>query len=141
VRGTVEVSADPGAAAAELLSQAAASHGHIALTGGSTPARAYELAAQAGGDWSHATLWFGDDRCVPPDDERSNYGMAKATLLDRLPEPHPTVHRIEGERGPQEGADDYEAKLRDTFGAGMPSLDLVLLGRPHRLAVPWQARA
>lgn len=124
----MQVLNDPSGAAAQLLAQTAGAHGHIALTGGSTPGRAYEIAAQAGADWSHATLWFGDDRCVAPDDERSNYRMAKATLLDRLADPGPTVHRIEGERGPQAGADDYEAKLRDAFGAGMPSLDLVLLG-------------
>jgi 6-phosphogluconolactonase len=65
---------------------------------------------------------------VPPEDERSNYCMAKAALLDRIPGSAPTVHRMAGELGPDRGADDYEARLRETFGAGTPSLDLILLG-------------
>jgi 6-phosphogluconolactonase len=54
--------------------------------------------------------------------------MAKAALLDRVAGPAPQVQRMEGERGPQDGADDYERKLHGVFGAGMPELDLVLLG-------------
>lgn len=126
----IQVIDDPGAAAAELLVAAAGGGEHIALTGGSTPQAAYERAAQAQGvDWGGATLWFGDDRCVAPDDDRSNYGMAKAALLDRIEGAAPAVRRIEGEVGPHEGADRYEQALRETFGAaGVPSLDLVLLG-------------
>ena len=81
-------------------------------------------------DWSGATLWFGDERCVPPDDELSNYGMAKEALLDRLPDSaagSPTVRRG-WPRGPHAGADDYERELRETLGEEMPRLDLVLLG-------------
>jgi 6-phosphogluconolactonase len=124
----IQVLDDPGSAAAERLVQCAGRGTHIALTGGSTPRAAYEQAAQAGIDWSQATMWFGDERCVPPDDERSNYRMAKEALLDRISGPAPTVHRIEGERGPDEGAQDYKRKLHEVFGAGMPELDLVLLG-------------
>ena len=68
---------DPAAEAAERLAAAADAGGHIALAGGSTPRRAYEQAAELEADWSHATLWFGDERCVPPDHEHSNYGMAR----------------------------------------------------------------
>jgi 6-phosphogluconolactonase len=124
----VRVLDDPAEAAADLLARHAAAGHHIALTGGSTPRAAYERAAAADLDWSGATLWFGDERCVPPDDELSNYAMAKAALLDRIPGPPPTVERVACERGPDRGADDYEARLRETFGAGTPSLDLVLLG-------------
>ncbi len=59
---------DPAAVVADLLVEAAAAGRHIVLTGGSTPRRAYELAAAAGADWSGATVWFGDERCVAPDD-------------------------------------------------------------------------
>jgi 6-phosphogluconolactonase len=122
---------DPAAECAERLAAAAAAGAHIALTGGSTPRVAYEKAAELGADWSGATLWFGDERCVPPDDELSNYAMAKAALLDRLPpegEGGPAVKRMLGERGPHAGADDYERELRETLGEETPRLDLVLLG-------------
>lgn len=119
---------DPSEAAAELLARHAAAGGHVALTGGSTPRAAYERAAAMDLDWGGATLWFGDERCVGPDDERSNYGMAKAALLDRISGPAPDVHRIAGELGPDRGADDYEAQLHGAFGDGTPSLHLVLLG-------------
>jgi 6-phosphogluconolactonase len=124
----VRVFDDPAEAASDLLGRHVATGGHIALTGGSTPRPAYERAAAMDVDWSAATLWFGDERCVPPDDERSNYAMAKAALLDRIPDPGPAVHRIAGELGPDRGADDYEAQLREALGEGSPSLDLVLLG-------------
>jgi 6-phosphogluconolactonase len=124
----VKVLDDPGSAAAQRLLECVQSGAHIALTGGSTPKAAYTNAAEAGIDWSQATLWFGDERCVAPDDERSNYRMAKEALLDRISGPPPTVQRIGGERGPREGADDYERQLHEVFGAGMPELDLVLLG-------------
>ena len=122
---------DPARECAGRLAAAAAAGAHIALTGGSTPRAAYERAAAMGADWSRATLWWGDERCVPPDDELSNYGMAKAALLDRIPaegEGGPTVKRIRGEQGPNAGADDYERELRETLGEELPRLDLVLLG-------------
>ncbi|MFL5912638.1 MAG: 6-phosphogluconolactonase [Gaiellaceae bacterium] len=121
---------DPAAEVAERLARAAEAGAHIALTGGSTPAKAYERAASLGADWSGATLWWGDERCVPPEDELSNYAMAKAALLDRLPSGPggPTVKRMKGEAGPHAGADDYERELRETFGEEIPRLDWVLLG-------------
>lgn len=119
---------DPAPRAAELLAAAAEVGSQIALTGGSTPRRAYELAAEAGSDWSRATLWWGDERCVGPEDERSNFRLAREALLERLPGPGPAIRRIEGELGPVRGAEAYEGALRDTFGAGLPRLDLVLLG-------------
>jgi 6-phosphogluconolactonase len=128
VAADVRVVEDPSAAAAELLAAHAAGGAHIALTGGSTPAAAYERAAAMDVDWGGATLWFGDERCVGPDDERSNYRMAKEALLDRIDGPAPGVQRIAGELGPDPGAADYESRLREVFGEGMPSLDLVLLG-------------
>lgn len=120
---------DPAAACAEMLVEAARAGHHIVLTGGSTPERAYREAARLEQDWSGATLWWGDDRCVPPDDELSNYRMAREALLDLLPDGGaPEVHRIPAERGPFAGAEDYERDLRAVFGEQVPRLDFMLLG-------------
>lgn len=107
---------------AARLVDAARAGGNIALTGGSGPKRAYELAAGLEPDWSRAQVWWGDERCVEPDDERSNYRLAKETLLDRLERPPAMVHRMLGELGKDAGADAYEQEL------GATALDLVLLG-------------
>src|SRR5437870_5177570 len=63
--------------AGELLAEAARTGGHIALSGGKSPELAHKTAAMAEPEWSTAELWWGDERCVPPDDHNSNYGMAK----------------------------------------------------------------
>jgi 6-phosphogluconolactonase len=90
------------------------------LTGGQTPRRAYELAAELEPDWSRVELWWGDERCVPPDDERSNFRLAKDTLLERV---HPAaVHRIRGELKPEQAAREYEQEIGET------RFDLVLNG-------------
>ena len=110
----LEVLDDPAEAVAELL---AAASGHVVLTGGSSPKRAYELAAR--GDWCGTTVWFSDERCVPPDHEWSNYRMADEALLSKL-DPRPEVLRMED-------ADAYEAEIRARIG-GEPRWDLLLLG-------------
>jgi 6-phosphogluconolactonase len=115
---------DPARAAAERLAAVAGAGGHVALAGGSTPAQAYARLAAIDVDWSTCTLWFGDERCVPADDERSNYAMVRAALLDRLTGAPPAVHRIQGELGPHVAADAYERELADE----VPRFDLVLLG-------------
>jgi 6-phosphogluconolactonase len=121
---TIVPSAEEAArAVAERLVAQARTGGSIVLTGGSTPRRAYEIAAELEPDWSHAELWWGDERCVPPDDENSNYGMAKAALLDRLEQQPDAVHRMQGELGRDEGAREYKHELADV---GL--FDLVLLG-------------
>jgi 6-phosphogluconolactonase len=109
-------------AAAELLVEAARSGGRIALAGGSTPKRAYGLAAQLEPDWTRAGLWWGDERCVPPEDERSNYRLAHDALLARLERQPRAVERILGELAPEAAAADYDRRLRGVV------LDLVLLG-------------
>jgi 6-phosphogluconolactonase len=125
----VRVLEEPADPCAEMLVEAARAGSHISLTGGSTPALAYERAAELEQDWSRATLWWGDDRCVPPDDELSNYRLAKEALLDALPdEGSPEVRRIPAERGPHVGADDYERELRAVFGEQVPRFDFMLLG-------------
>jgi 6-phosphogluconolactonase len=122
----ITVAADAEEAAqvvAERLAEQARAGGSIVLTGGSTPKIAYRLAAELEADWSRVELWWGDERCVPPDDERSNYGMAKKALLDRLDEPPAAVHRMQGELGRDEGAAEYKHELE-----GVGTFDLVLLG-------------
>jgi 6-phosphogluconolactonase len=108
-------------AAADELVAAARAGAEIALSGGSTPRRAYELAAGVLGDWGAAGLWFGDDRCVEPGHEHSNYRMVREALLDRISRP-PRVHRIRCELGPEEAAALYDDELRGI------TLGLALLG-------------
>jgi 6-phosphogluconolactonase len=122
----ISVVEDPGAAVAERLTAVAEQGGQIVLTGGSTPRDAYAIAARQDADWSGATVWFSDERCVPPDDGDSNFGMADRALLSRLAQ-RPEVLRMEGERGPSEGADAYEALVRERLG-DEPPWDLLLLG-------------
>jgi 6-phosphogluconolactonase len=128
VRARIVVTDEPAAEAAGLLAAVAGRGGHVALSGGSTPRAAYARAAAAGVDWSRATLWLGDERCVPPDHDQSNFGMVKAALLDRIDGAPPDVRRIEGERPAHEAASLYERALRDAFGGGVPELDLALMG-------------
>ena len=118
----LHVLADPAAAVGELLAQQARAGGTIVLTGGSTPGRAYERAAALSPDWHRVSLWWGDERCVPPDDELSNYRLARETLLDRLGTPPGEVHRIRGELAPADAAADYDAALDGV------RIDLLLLG-------------
>lgn len=116
----IRVSDDPAQDAAELLAAAA---GHVAITGGSTPRIAYERAAGMREDWSGVDFWFTDERCVPPDHEHSNFGMAERALLSRAA--GATVHRMRGELGPEDGATAYENELGEV---GPEALDLILLG-------------
>ncbi len=115
---------DPAGEVAGLLVEAAADGGHVVLTGGSTPRAAYERSVD--GDWSRATVWFSDERCVPPEHPDSNYGMADAALLSRL-SARPEVVRMQGELGPDAGAGAYEAEIRERLG-GDPRWNLLLLG-------------
>jgi 6-phosphogluconolactonase len=101
---------------AERLAEQARAGGQVVLTGGSTPRHAYELAAELQPDWSRVEIWWGDERCVPPDDERSNYGMAKEALLDRLEVGPHAVHRMQS-------VEQYDRELVD-----VGTFDLVLLG-------------
>jgi 6-phosphogluconolactonase len=125
----IQIVDDVAGEVATRLVAAAERGGHIALTGGSTPGVAYERAAAMDTDWSRSVLWLGDDRAVPPDDDRSNYKLARETLLDRVAGSRaPQVHRIEGERGHDEAAALYEELLYAEVGGHPPVLDLILLG-------------
>ena len=97
-------------AAAERLAAAAAAGGNIALSGGSA-ASAYELAAALQPDWNSVELWWADERLVPPDDERSNYRLVRASLLDRLAVRPRAVHRVETERSGRDAATRYDESL------------------------------
>lgn len=119
------VAADPedaAARAARLLADAAHAGDNIVLAGGSTPRRAYELAALENGDWSRAEIWWGDERCVASGDERSNFRLVQESLLAGLARPPAGVHRIRVELGAERAAAEYDRELR-----GVP-LGLVLLG-------------
>lgn len=125
----ITVVEDVAGAAAERIADAVRAGGHIALSGGSTPRAAHERVAKLDLDWTQTSLWFGDERAVPPDHEHSNYAMAKASLLDRIGGPPPRVHRIQGELGHERAADAYDAELREASdGERPPSIDLLLLG-------------
>jgi 6-phosphogluconolactonase len=104
---------------------------HVALAGGSTPRAVNALLVapprRAQVDWSRVVFWFGDERCVPPDDDQSNYKMNRETLLDPLGIPAAQVHRMRGEDDPSAAAADYDVVLRRELGE-TPRLDLVLLG-------------
>jgi len=113
---------DPAVPVAELLADQARRGGSIVLTGGSSPGPAYGRAAALVPDWSNVVLWWGDERCVPPDHEWSNYRLAKETLLDRLERQPREVHRIRGELAPAEAAAELDAALEGV------ELDLLLLG-------------
>lgn len=105
----------------------------LALAGGSTPKAAYRLLAgplKSRIDWPRVEVFFGDERCVPPTHEHSNFRMAKEALLDSVPVPHLAVHRMHGEAPPEQAAADYDRLLNSRFGpvGGLPGFDLVLLG-------------
>jgi 6-phosphogluconolactonase len=108
----------------------------VALAGGSTPKSLYRLLTTSPFretiPWQNTHLFFGDERCVPPDAPESNYGMVKAALLAPLGLPEQNIHRMPGERpDPDEAAREYEAQLHSFFGlaeGALPRFDLILLG-------------
>ena len=105
----------------------------VALSGGSTPKRAYELLSSNEYrdklDWSKVHIFFGDERCVPPDDAESNYRMTNEAMLSHLPIPPGNVRRIQGVGDAVANARLYEDELRTFFNdASWPRFDLVLLG-------------
>lgn len=99
--------------------QLARGHFTLALAGGSTPRAVYELLAsdeyQPQVDWSSVYVFFGDERCVPPDHTDSNYRMARLALLDYVPIPIDHIYRMHGEMEPEQAASAYEGALRTFF--------------------------
>jgi 6-phosphogluconolactonase len=105
----------------------------VALNGGSTPTRLFEMLAtnfRERVDWNKVHLFWGDERCVPPDDPGSSYGQAQALMLSRVPVPEANVHRIKGELGPLEASNDYNLVLKEFSLPPFvwPRFDLVYLG-------------
>ena len=109
----------------------------IAISGGSTPKRMFQLLADPVHpfrkriDWSRLLVFWVDERCVPPDSPDSNYHLANETFLSKVPLPAENVCRIEGELEPEEAAARYESAIRNRFrleGAELPRFDLIVLG-------------
>jgi 6-phosphogluconolactonase len=104
----------------------------VALSGGGTPGRTYELLAGAPFreqvDWAGVHVFWGDERCVPWDDPRSNARAAYRAFLSRVPLPGDQMHPLDCTGNPEAAAWRYEALLREFFGGGPPRLDLVFLG-------------
>jgi len=117
---------------AESAAEAIAARGsfNTALSGGNTPRPVYQRLASVAIDWTRVHVFFGDERCVPPGDARSNYHMARAALLDHVAIPPENVHRMRGEDPPETAAEAYAVELRNALGDG-GRLDLVLLGLGH----------
>jgi 6-phosphogluconolactonase len=120
LRPDFKITDDPAAEACRLLTGAG---GHVVITGGSTPRSAYERAAERRANWVGVEIWFTDERCVPPEHEHSNYGMAERALFSKVE--GLKVHRMQGELGPQDGAREYERELEES---GPEAFDLMLLG-------------
>lgn len=105
----------------------------LALCGGNTPRPVYEALATdpKAMDWSKVWMTFGDERCVPPDDDESNYRMAREAMLDKLPLDPDQVLRIAGEKDPDQAAREYETRLKklaQQAGDNWYRHDLLLLG-------------
>ena len=118
---------------AKCLRDAIAKRGQasLALSGGNTPRPAYEqLAAEPGIDWSKVSVYWIDERAVPPDHARSNYRLAHESLLSRAPIPEGQVHRMVGEAPDlEQAAKDYETVLADLPKVkGVPVIDVAVLG-------------
>jgi 6-phosphogluconolactonase len=116
---------------------AARGRARIAISGGSAPKPVFELLADPAEPWRLRMPWkqleifWVDERCVPPDNQASNYRMAREALLDKVPLDPGQIHRMEGELEPEEGASRYEGELRNSFrleGAEVPRFDLIQLG-------------
>jgi 6-phosphogluconolactonase len=110
----------------------------VALAGGSSPASLYRLLAAPSFvheiDWPHSHIYFGDERCVPPDHPDSNFKMAQEALLARVPLPAANVFRMAGELPPEMAAQAYAQIIRSNFhlsGTARPCFDLILLGMGH----------
>ena len=105
----------------------------VVLSGGATPESLYALLAtdayRVRINWEKTCIFWGDERCVPPDNINSNYRMAKYALLEHVPLPAENIHRIPGEHEPHKAAQEYEAVLKSIFGSdSLPRFDLIFLG-------------
>jgi 6-phosphogluconolactonase len=105
----------------------------VALNGGNTPVRLFQLLGtdlHDQVDWTRVHIFWGDERCVPPDDPGSSYGQAREPLWNRVPIPEVNIHRIKGELGPAEASEEYSLILKKFSSPPLewPRFDLVYLG-------------
>jgi 6-phosphogluconolactonase len=104
----------------------------VALSGGSTPEGTYRLLGQepyrSQLPWDGVHLFWGDERCVAPDEASSNYRLARQALIEQVPIDPENVHRIRGELSPQAAALAYRREMEEFFCGPLPRFDLVLLG-------------
>jgi 6-phosphogluconolactonase len=106
----------------------------VSLSGGSTPTLLFKILAEQFADktdWSRVHFFWGDERCVPPEDPQSNYGVCKSLFLDHVAIPDENVHRVIGESDPEAEAVRYGEEMKehcDLNGEGLPVLDLLILG-------------
>ena len=106
---------------------------NIALSGGNTPKLIFRVLATSYKEklnWGKINLFWGDERCVPPDDKESNYRMTKKFLLDHVQVPSENIFRIKGEDDPDEEAKRYSDIIKNnlTNKNNLPQLDILLLG-------------
>jgi 6-phosphogluconolactonase len=140
MNGQIKVVPNPAAVAQEAAERVIVAAGaaigerglfSMALAGGHTPEALYQLLAhdsyRSRIDWTKVELFFGDERCVPPDSPESNYNMARRTLISQVPIPGDNVYRMRGEVDPNEAAKEYGQRLKEKFG-DEGGIDLVLLG-------------
>ncbi|MDX6689908.1 MAG: 6-phosphogluconolactonase [Solirubrobacteraceae bacterium] len=99
---------------------------HIALAGGRTPQRAYQLLAGIEGSWDHMHLWLGDERCVPEDDPESNARMVRESLYSKARAKPPKLHTVQRPEVPEDAAWLYGLEVRDHVPGGI--FDVMLLG-------------
>ena len=105
----------------------------VALNGGGTPTRLFQLLAtkyRDNVDWTKIHIFWGDERCVPPNDPGSSYGQARDLLLSHVPIPDANIHRIQGDLEPAEASRDYALTLSRFASPPLefPRFDLVYLG-------------
>lgn len=136
-RDTAELSRRSAERFCQLVNQSVQGSGRftVALSGGSTPEHLYSLLASPGYKeripWNYVHLFWGDERCVPPDHPESNFGMVRESLLSKIEIPAENIHRMAGEREPEAAAAEYEKHLQEFFAlqsGALPRFDLILNG-------------
>jgi 6-phosphogluconolactonase len=136
-RDLVELSRQSAEQFSQLADQSIEASGRmtVAFSGGSTPKHLYSLLASPDYKnripWNNVELFWGDERCVPPDHPESNFRMAQEALLSRIQIPAGNIHRMRGEGQPQAAAAEYEKELQKFFDLNsrtLPRFDLILLG-------------
>src|SRR5690554_4598718 len=105
----------------------------IALSGGTTPRKLFKRIAKKYADaipWERVHFWWGDERCVDPDSDQSNFNMTREALFRKIQIPEGNIHRIRGEANPDAEAERYASEIGEnlTIENGMPVFDLILLG-------------